>query len=133
MQPLRRHILCVDDDDDTCFMLSHLLAGEGFEAKTAASVDEALKLARKESFNMYILDEWFPRGTGTSLCRKIREFDPHTPIIIYSGAAFETEQQEALHAGANAFVPKPHVEKLVETIRRLFGFEAEPSSATKVV
>ena len=130
MRPIRRHILCVDDDEDTCFMLKHLLDGEGFEAKTAASVDEALKLAQRESFNLYILDEWFPQGAGTSLCRKIREFDPYTPIIVYSGAAFDTEQQEALHAGANAFVAKPQVEKLVQTIRRLLNFEAVPSSAT---
>ena len=132
MNPIKRHILCVDDDEDICFMLVNLLAGEGFEAKTVASVDEALNLARRESFNLYILDEWFPKGAGTSLCRKIREFDPHTPIIIYSGAAFEIEQQEALHAGANAFVAKPHVEKLVQTVRQLLNFEAEPSPAEAV-
>ena len=57
--------------------------------------------------------------------RKIREFDPHTPIIIYSGAVFETQQQEALHAGANAFVSKPEIDKLIITISRLLSFGAE--------
>lgn len=129
MSPTKRRILCVDDDEDTCFMLTHLLEREGYEVKTSESVDEALKLAQHESFNLYILDEWFPRGAGTSLCRKIREFDPYTPIILYSGAIFETEQQEALHAGANAFVSKPEIDKLIATISRLLSFEAESTSA----
>ena len=130
MPPLKRRILCVDDDQDTCFMLSHLLGREGYEVKTSASVEAALKLARHESFNLYILDEWFPEGAGTSLCRKIREFDPNTPIIIYSGAVFETEQQEALHAGADSFVSKPEIDKLIETIRRLLSFETESNPAS---
>lgn len=128
MPPTKRRLLCVDDDDDTCFMLAHLLGREGYEVKTSATVDQALKFARHESFNLYILDERFPKGTGTSLCRRIREFDPHTPIIVYSGAVFDSEQQEALHAGANSFVSKPEIEKLIETIRRLLSFEAEPTA-----
>jgi DNA-binding response OmpR family regulator len=130
MPPLKRRILCVDDDDDTCFMLSHLLGREGYQVKTSSTVDEALKLAQRESFNLYILDEWFPEGAGTSLCRKIREFDPNTPIIIYSGAVFETDQQESLHAGANSFVSKPEIDKLIKTIRRLLSFETESNSAS---
>lgn len=129
MSPLKRRILCVDDDDDTCFMLTHLLEREGYAVNTCVTVDEALKLAQRESFNLYILDERFPRGAGTNLCRKIREFDPNTPIIIYSGAVFETQQQEALHAGANSFVSKPEIDKLIGTIRRLLSFEAESTSA----
>lgn len=130
MPPQKRRILCVDDDEDTCFMLAHLLGREGYEVKTSATVDEALKLAQHESFNLYILDEWFPQGAGTSLCRKIREFDPHTPIIIYSGAVFESEQQEALHAGANSFVSKPEIDKLTATIRRLLSFETQSNPTT---
>ena len=130
MPPIKRRLLCVDDDEDTCFMLTHLLEREGYEVKTSATVSEALKLSQRESFNLYILDERFPVGAGTSLCRKIREFDPNTPIIIYSGAVFETDQQSALHAGANAFVSKPEINKLIATIRRLLSFEAEPTSAS---
>jgi DNA-binding response OmpR family regulator len=119
MQPTKRRILCVDDDDDTCLMLTHLLGQENYQVKTAKSVSEALQIARNESFSLYILDEWFPREAGISLCRKIREFDPHTPIIFYSGAALESEKQEALYAGAQAFVAKPYVEELITTVHSL--------------
>jgi DNA-binding response OmpR family regulator len=126
MQPTKRRILCVDDDEDTCFMLTRLLQQENYEVKTVKSVSEALELARNESFNLYILDEWFPREAGLGLCRKVREFDPHTPIIFYSGAAFDSDKEEALYAGAQAFVAKPYVEELVCTVHRLLTDQHDP-------
>lgn len=119
MSSTKRRILCVDDDPDICEMLAYLLNHENYEAVTRGGVQQALELARRESFNLYILDEWFKRSSGTSLCHQLREFDPHTPIIIYSGAALEADRQEALQAGANAFVAKPDIEALLENIRRL--------------
>jgi DNA-binding response OmpR family regulator len=125
MQPTKRRILCVDDDEDTCFMLTHLLGQENYEVKTTKTVSEALQFARNESFNLYILDEWFPRGAGLGLCRKVREFDPHTPIIFYSGAAFDSDKEEALYAGAQAFVAKPYVEELISAVHRLLADQQE--------
>jgi DNA-binding response OmpR family regulator len=125
MPPTKRRILCVDDDEDTCLMLVYLLGQENYEVKTAKSVSEALHLAQVESFNLYILDEWFPKEAGLGLCRKIREFDPHTPIIFYSGAAFDSDREEALYAGAQSFVAKPYVEELIETVHRLLADKQE--------
>jgi DNA-binding response OmpR family regulator len=125
MQPTKRRILCVDDDEDTCFMLTHLLEQENYDVMTIKNVSQALELARNESFNLYIFDEWFPREAGLGLCRKVREFDPHTPIIFYSGAAFESAKEEALYAGAQAFVAKPFVEELVQTVHRLLADQQE--------
>lgn len=120
--PTKGRILCVEDDSDTCSMLTYLLEQEGYEVRTVESVEESLGLARQSSFNLYILDNWLSEGSGTALCRKIREFDPHTSIIFYSGAAFESDRAEALHAGANAFVAKPYFDQLIETVKRLLDF-----------
>ena len=129
MQPQKRRILCVDDDEDTCSMLNSLLTQENYEVRTVKSVSEALRIAQSESFNLYILDAWFPIEAGLSLCRKIREFDPHTPIIFYSGAAFDSDRQEALYAGAQAFVAKPYIDELLEAIHRLLNDKQEPATS----
>ena len=129
MQPTKRRILCVDDDEDTCFMLTHLLGRENYEVTTTKTVSDALQLAQSESFNLYILDEWFPREAGLGLCRKIREFDPHTPIIFYSGAAFDSDKEEALYAGAQAFVAKPYVDELIEAVHRLLADQQEATAS----
>jgi len=56
--------------------------------------------------------------TGVELCKRIKEFDAHTPIIFYSAAAFQADKDEALAAGAQAYVTKPSsVEELVDAIR----------------
>jgi CheY-like chemotaxis protein len=125
MRPTKRRILCVDDEEDTCNMLVALLGRENYEVTAVKTVSEALELARAESFNLYILDEWFPREAGLGLCRKIREFDPHTPIIFYSGAAFDSDKEEALYAGAQAFVAKPYIEELLSTVHRLLADKQE--------
>jgi DNA-binding response OmpR family regulator len=48
-----------------------------------------------------------PGGSGIGLCRAIREFDPYTPILFYSAAAYERDIQDALRSGAQAYLVKP--------------------------
>ena len=128
MHSTKRRILCVDDNDDTCLMLTHLLDLQGYEAQAASSISEALESARKESFNLYIIDQWFVHSSGTNLCRRLREFDPNTPIIIYSGSALDSDREGAMQAGASAFVSKPHIEELVDSIRHFFTGAFEVSA-----
>jgi len=106
-------------------MLTHLLQQEDYVVETVTTINEALDLARNKSFNLYILDKWFLKGAGVALCRKVREFDPHTPIIFYSGAAFDSDREEALYAGAQAFVAKPYIDELLLTVHRLLNDRQE--------
>jgi DNA-binding response OmpR family regulator len=102
-------------------MLTRLLNAENYEIRTVESVNDALELAKRESFNLYILDHWFDRGSGVELCRKIREFDRHTPIIFYTGTSFDSEREEAMFVGATAFVSKPGIEQLINTVHELLS------------
>lgn len=114
-----KQILCVEDDEDTCFMLTQLFKTLNYEVSTATTVQNALEVVQKKSFNLYILDARFGGESGTSLCRQVRELHPSAPIIVYSGAVFDSDQQAALDAGADAFVPKPRIDKLLETVQQL--------------
>jgi DNA-binding response OmpR family regulator len=120
MSPHSKLILCVDDDTDTCSMLSSLLELADCRVVTAATMAEALELSARECFDLYLLDNWLPGGSGVVLCREIRRSDPTTPILFYSGAALESERAEALAAGAQAYLVKPgDVAFLLETVKRL--------------
>jgi DNA-binding response OmpR family regulator len=122
MQPTKRLILCVEDDDDTCSMLSALLGRVGYEVRTASGVAEGLRSAEGGGFDLYILDNWFADGTGLDLCRRIREFDGATPILFFSGLAQESDRRSGLDAGAQGYLVKPNdLEKLVETVTQLIG------------
>ena len=122
MRPTKRLILCVEDDDDTCSMLSALLGRVGYEVRTASGVAEGLRSAESGGFDLYIFDNWFADGTGLDLCRRIREFDGDTPILFFSGLAQESDRRSGLDAGAQGYLVKPNdLEKLVETVARLIG------------
>jgi DNA-binding response OmpR family regulator len=113
-----RRVLCVEDDEETCKMLSGLLGLINCETITATTATEALQKIAAERFDLYLLDNWLPGGSGVELCRKIRETDSSTPIVFYSGAALPSEREEALVAGAQAYLIKPHdVATLVETVK----------------
>jgi DNA-binding response OmpR family regulator len=66
-----------------------------------------VRLASEERFDLYLLDSWLPDGSGLDLCRRIRKFDPVTPIFFYSAAAYEADKNMALSAGAQAYLIKP--------------------------
>lgn len=117
----RRRILCVDDNEDNSTMLTVLLGLSSYEAVAAGSIEEALRLAQSERFDLYILDKRFPDGTGFALCQQIRELHPETPVIFYSGDAFSTDRMEGLSAGAQGYVAKPDIDGLLETVQHVLA------------
>ena len=44
---------------------------------------------------------------------------PGVPCIFYTGDVYEVHRQEAMTAGADAYVPKPDIEALIETVHQL--------------
>ncbi len=120
---MKPRILSVDDHEDTLSMLRVMLGGYGYDLTSAKSVAEALKLARSEDFDLFLFDFLFEDGTGRELCEKIREFDPKTPILFFSGG-HPNIQQEALSCGAQGFVMKPDFDALRRQINQALGVAA---------
>jgi DNA-binding response OmpR family regulator len=109
-------VLCVDDDKDACEMLSMLMNSYRIHVTCAQSASEARRLIKAESFDLYMLDAWLPQTDGFEFCRQIRELDSVTPILFYSGAAYDADKQMGIAMGANAYLTKPDVEGLIETV-----------------
>jgi DNA-binding response OmpR family regulator len=107
-----RRILYADDNEDACLMLKVMLRLSGIEVECALSIREALQLAYNEQFDVYLLDTNFPDGCGFDLCRQLTALSPNTPVIFYSGCAYETDRVKGFAAGAVDYVTKPHFEQL---------------------
>jgi CheY-like chemotaxis protein len=123
-------ILCTEDDADTRDLIITLLQTEGYEVTCTDSSAEALNLAKTQKFDLYLMDSWLPDISGPKLTAMIREFDKTTPILFYSGAAFEADQENARSAGAQGYLVKPvENEKLVAEVIRLI---AESNIATPI-
>ncbi len=117
--PTRSRVLYVDDNADSCLMLSTMLGFSSIETTSANTIDEALRLAQAEQFDLYLLDTRFPEGSGLDLCKQLRDSNPQTPIVFYSGDARETEKAKGLAAGADAYLVKTNTDTVTATIFRL--------------
>ena len=115
-------ILCTEDDQDTRELLVMLLEQAGYVVNCTESPLQALKLAREVFYDLILVDNWMPQMTGDQLTREIRTFNVSTPILYYSGAAFESDKQLARDAGAQGYLVKPEgISTLVDEVARLIA------------
>ncbi len=112
-------VLSVDDDKDACEMLSLLLESVQVDVTCVQSAAEAWPKINTEHFDLYLLDAWLPDIDGFELCRQIRASGSTTPILFYSGAAYDADKQRGIAAGASAYVTKPNVDRLINTMLNL--------------
>lgn len=118
-QPFAR-VLCVDDDEDTCELLSVIFPE--LEFVFAHSIGSALPHIGGQEAELYILDNWLPDGSGVQLCKKIREMNTSVPIVFTSAAARNRDRDEALSAGADRYIIKPYEPEFIRKIvKELFS------------
>jgi DNA-binding response OmpR family regulator len=123
----KRRILLVDDEEDARDLVTLTLIE--YTLICARDFDEGLRLAQQRGFDLYILDIWMPDKSGVELCRAIREFDPHTPILFYSAAAYERDIEEAIRAGAQDYLVKPVIpNELRQAVAQLLSAQRETAS-----
>src|SRR5262249_52533843 len=94
----------------------------------AHAFEAGLDIIRRGVFDLYVLDNWLPDGTGIELCREIRRTDPNTPVIFLSAAAYARDHDEAMAAGATTYLDKPTgIFRLQFRLKELLG-QAEARS-----
>ena len=119
-----RRILYVDDDADSCLLMGLLIQqyNEDYGVIAVGTIKKALDLMNDLAFDLYILDYRMPEMSGVDFCRLIRQKDSDTPIMIYSAMSRETDREDALNAGATAYLIKPNdIDKLNETVEQLMN------------
>jgi DNA-binding response OmpR family regulator len=130
MQSPQFRILCTEDDADTRELITFVLNRNNCEVITTETPALAIELARTAHFDLYLIDNWMPRMSGTDLCGELRLFDSETPILFYSGAAYPKDKAEAYACGAQSYLVKPaDNEELVAEVFRVIS-EARAKRAT---
>ena len=115
--PKYLRVLYAEDNEDAGLMVTTILEFSDIIVTTSNTIAEAWKLAQAEYFDLYLLDSNFPDGSGLDLCRQLREYSRHTPILFYSAAAYTTDIENGLAAGANGYLTKPYFDDLALTIQ----------------
>ena len=122
MNPLKKKILCVEDHEDMCALITTILST--YEVIGAYSKADALKKALDQQVDLYLLDYHLPDGTGLELCLLIRAFDLDTPILFCTGTKSLTDHQIRT-AGAQGLIQQGEgfVETLEKVVAEIFGYK----------
>ncbi len=113
-------LLIVDDEDHIRKLYKDYLSREGYEVVTAASADEALKIAAEIGLDLVVLDIELEETTGLEVLKKIKEQYPALPVILNS--AYSTYKSDFHTWVADAYVVKssdivPLKEKIKELVK----------------
>ncbi len=113
-------ILVVEDEHKIANSLKKGLDQETYAVDVAYTGDDGLDLALTEEYDLLLLDILLPGIDGLTICRKIRENNIHTPVIMLTAKGQIADKVNGLDAGADDYLTKPFAfEELLARIRAL--------------
>ena len=104
---MTRRVLVVDDDPTVRDVLSTLLSFDGLDVVTASDGRSALDIAKDVHPDVVILDVGMPAMDGLEVCRRLKEQQPHSRVVMVTGKAADTDEIAGVNAGADAYLRKP--------------------------
>jgi DNA-binding NtrC family response regulator len=113
-------ILIVEDKDSFGNMLRASLEDAGISVRLAKDGRQALRLFKKEKFEIGIIDLRLPDIDGIDLLRELKKADTDTKFLIMTAFGTIERAVEAMKLGAYDFLTKPFdVEQLIALIHRI--------------
>lgn len=128
--PSGPHVLIVEDDQHTAYLLEFMLQRQGFHTTIAHDGREALALVEdSDPPDIVLLDLMMPYASGFQVLRRLRGRGRwmDVPVIIVSAKVLERDITQAFDMGADDYVTKPfrpgellaRVRRNIEVARRL--------------
>jgi two-component system, OmpR family, response regulator len=114
--PVRRVLLVEDDVHLTEILRMHLHA-EGYAIESTADGTQGLAMVEAGGWDAIVLDLMLPGVDGLAICRRARDLERYTPIIITSARGSEVHRILGLEMGADDYLAKPF--SVLELLARL--------------
>lgn len=100
-------VLVVEDEKRLAAGLRKGLEADGFAVDVALDGTDGLWMAREEPYDALVLDIMLPGVNGYRICEILREEGVWTPILMLTARDGESDEVNALDAGADDYLTKP--------------------------
>jgi CheY-like chemotaxis protein len=114
-------ILIVDDNPQNLKLARVLLAGDGYEVRTACDAEEALSVLQSFRPRIILMDLQLPGMDGLELTRRLKADETQRAIVVIALTAYamKGDEAKALAAGCDGYVSKPiDIDALLAIVRR---------------
>lgn len=112
-----KKILLVEDEQSVVSFVLKGLTEQGFDVTVALDGMQGLQLALSANFNLILLDIMLPERNGLDVCKRIRQHDRSTPILMLTALRTAENVVMGLEAGADDYLVKPF--KFIELVARI--------------
>ena len=133
---MAKKVLVVDDEKLIVKGIRFSLLQDGMEVDCAYDGEEALNMAKANSYDMILLDVMLPKMDGFEVCQAIREFSD-VPIVMLTAKGDDMDKILGLEYGADDYITKPfnilEVKARIKAIMRRTSPEHAPQVQSSVI
>ncbi len=133
---MSQRVLVVDDEKLIVKGIRFSLEQDDMEVDCAYDGEEALELAKRNKYDMILLDVMLPKMTGFEVCQQIREFS-NVPIVMLTAKGEDMDKILGLEYGADDYITKPfnilEVKARIKAIIRRTARKGEDKEPLRVV
>jgi two-component system alkaline phosphatase synthesis response regulator PhoP len=129
-----RKVLIMEDDKNIVELLRIHLHDLACDVSSSGNGMDGLSLAREGRFDLIILDLMLPGLSGIEVCRKIRQTDRHTPILMLTARSEEIDKVMGLEVGADDYLTKPFgIREFIARVKVIFRRNEDSASSRETV
>ncbi len=101
-----KRVLVVDDEKLIVKGLKFSLEQENMKVDCAYDGEEAVEMARSNTYDIILLDVMLPKLNGFEVCQQIRDFS-RVPVIMLTAKGDDMDKILGLEYGADDYITKP--------------------------
>lgn len=120
-------VLIVEDEKKIADSIKKGLEQERITVDVAYDGEEGYDLASLETYDVIVLDLMLPKMDGMEICRRLREEENHTAILMLTAKGQIEDKVKGLNMGADDYLPKPF--SFDELVARIKALARRPKTA----